>query len=79
MILRKAQKPKDSLHSHLIKELNITKFTADKATTAHFNLEKIKRSRKYITEDETKMLMCPVVLLHLDYGDVTLENLPNQH
>ena len=37
------------------------KFTAAKSRTAHFNIEKIKRIRRYLTEDETKMLMCSMV------------------
>ena len=60
----------------LDKELNMTKFIAAKAKTAHFNLEKIKRIRKYLTEDESKILMCLMVLSHLDYGNATLVNLP---
>ena len=60
----------------LDKELNMTKFIAAKARTAHFNIETIKRNRKYLTEDETKMLMCSIVLSHLDYGNATPVNLP---
>ena len=59
----------------LDKELNMTKFITSKARTAHFNMEKIKGIRKYLTEDETKMLMCSMVLSHLDYGNTTLVNL----
>ena len=60
----------------LDKELNMTIFKVAKARTAHFNIEKIKRIRKYLTEDETKMLMWSVILSHLDYGNATLVNLP---
>ena len=59
----------------LDKELNMTKFMVAKARNAHFNIEKIKRIRTYLTEDETKMFMCSMVLSHLDYGNVTLVNL----
>ena len=59
----------------LDKEVNITKFIAAKARTAHFNIEKIQRIRKYLTEDEIKILICSMVLLHLDYGNARLVNL----
>ena len=52
------------------------KFTTAKARTAYFNIQKIKKIRKYLTEDETKMLICPMVLSHLDYGNSILVNLP---
>ena len=44
------------------KELKMTRFIAAKARTTHFNIEKIKRIRKYLTEDETKMVMHSIVL-----------------
>ena len=49
----------------LDRELKITKFK--------------KRIRKYLTEDETKMFMCSVVLSCLDYGNTILVNLPKKH
>ena len=52
------------------------KFIAAKARTAYFNIQKIKKIRKYLTEDETKMLICSNVLSHLDYGNSILVNLP---
>ena len=61
----------------LDKELNMTKYIGAKDRTAHFNLEKIERVRKYIPEDETKMPVCSMVLSHLDYGNATLVNHPN--
>ena len=39
-------------------------------------LKKINKSRKFLTEDETKMLMSSNVLSHLDYGNSILVNLP---
>ena len=60
----------------LDKELNMRKFKVAKARTAHFSIEKIKTIRKHLTEDDTKMLMCLVVLSHLDYGNATLVKLP---
>ena len=60
----------------LDKELNMTKFIAAKARTAHFNIEKIKRIGKYLMEDKTKMCMYSMALSHLDYGTAALVNLP---
>ena len=60
----------------LDKELDMKKFIAPKARTAYFNIQKIKKIRKYITENETKMLICSMVLSHLDYGNSILVNLP---
>ena len=60
----------------LDKELNVGKFIDAKARTAHFNIEKLNRISKYLTEDDIKMLMCSIVLSHLDYGNATLVNLP---
>ena len=60
----------------LDKELDMKTFIAVKARTAHFNIQKIKKIQKYLTEDETKMLICSNVLSHLDYGNSILVNLP---
>ena len=60
----------------LDKELDMKKFIAAKAKTAYLNIQKIKKIRKYLTEDETKMLVCSNVLSHLDYGNSILVNLP---
>ena len=59
----------------LDKEFVMKKFIATKARTAYFNIQKIKKIRKYLTEDETIMLICSVVLSHLDYGNLILVNL----
>ena len=59
----------------LDKELDMKKFIAAKAITAYFNIQNIK-IRKYLTEDETKMLACSNVMSHLDYGNSILVNLP---
>ena len=59
----------------LDKELNMTKFIAAKARTAHFNVEKFKRNRKHLTEDETKMPIFSMLLSNQDYGKATLVNL----
>ena len=53
----------------LDKELDMKKFIAAKARTAYFNIQKIKKIRKYLTDNETKMLICSKVLSHLDYGN----------
>ena len=58
------------------KELDMKKFIAAKARAAYFNIQKIKKIRKYLTEDNTKMLICSMVLSHLDYGNAILVNLP---
>ena len=39
-------------------------------------LTKSKKNRKFLTDDETKMLMYSNVLSHLDYGNSILVNLP---
>ena len=52
------------------------KFIAAKARTAHLNIQKIKKIRKYLTEVKPKMLICSMVLSHLDYGNSILVNLP---
>ena len=54
----------------------MTQFMSVKARTAHFNLEENKKDKKYLTEDETKMLMCSIVLLHLNYDNQSLVNPP---
>ena len=41
----------------LDKELDMKKFIAAKARTAYFNIQKIKKIRKYLTEEETKILI----------------------
>ena len=48
----------------LDKELEMKKIIAAKVRTAYFNIQKIKKIRKYLTEDETKMLICSNVLSH---------------
>ena len=59
----------------LDKELDMKKFIAAKARTVYFNIQKIKKIRKYLTEDEPKMFICSMVLSHLDYGNSILVNL----
>ena len=56
-------------------ELDMKKFISAKARTAYFNIQNIKKIRKYLTEDDTKMLICSMVLSHLDYGNAILMNL----
>ena len=63
----------------LDRELDMMKFILAKARTAYFNIQKIKKIRKSLTEDETKVLVCLNVLSHLDYENSILVNLPNQH
>ena len=60
----------------LDKELDMRKFIVAKARTAYLNILKIKRIRKYLTEDDTNILICSMVLSHLDYGNLILVNLP---
>ena len=60
----------------LDKELDMKKFIAAKARTVYFNIKKIKKIRKYLTEDDTKMPLCSMVLSHLDYGNAILVSLP---
>ena len=60
----------------LDKDLEVKKFMSTKARAACVNIKKINRIRKFLTEDETKMLMSSNVLSHLDYGNFTLVNLP---
>ena len=38
--------------------------------------KKINKIRKFLTDDETKMFMYSDVLMHLDYGNSILVNLP---
>ena len=60
----------------LDKELNIKKFIAANAKTDYLNIQTIKKIRNYLTEDETKMLICSMVLSHLDYGNSISVTLP---
>ena len=39
----------------LDKELDMKKFLAVETRTAYFNIQKIKKIRKYLTEDENKI------------------------
>ena len=52
------------------------KFIATKVRNAYINIKKIKKIRKFLTEDETKMLMYSNILSHLDYGNSIFINLP---
>ena len=60
----------------LDKDLEMKKFIATKARNAYLNIKKINKIKKFLTEDETKMLMYSNVLSHLDYGNSILVNLP---
>ena len=60
----------------LDKDLEFKKFIATKVRHAYFNIKKINKIRKFLTDDETKMLMYSNVLSHLDYGNSVLVNLP---
>ena len=59
----------------LDKDLEFKKFIATKVRNAYFNIKKINKIRKFLTDDETKMLMYSNVLSHLDYGNSILVNL----
>ena len=54
------------------KELNMAKFISAKARVTQYDFEKIKIIRKYISDHETRMLMCSMVQSPLDYGNTTL-------
>ena len=58
------------------KELEMKKFIVAKVRTAYINIKEINKIRKFLTEDEIKMLICSNVLSHLDYGNSILVNLP---
>ena len=60
----------------LDKDLEFKKFIATEVRNAYFNIKKINKIRKFLTDDETKMLMYSNVLSHLDYGNSILVNLP---
>ena len=60
----------------LDQELEMKKFISTQVRTAYVNIKKINKIRKFLTEDETKMLMSSNVLSHLDYGNSILVNLP---
>ena len=60
----------------LDKDLEFKKFIATKVRNAYFNIKKINKIRKFLTDDETKMLMCSNLSSHLDYGNSILVNLP---
>ena len=60
----------------LDKDLEMKKFIATKVRNAYFNIKRINKIRKFLTEDKTKMLMYSNVLSHLDYGNSILVNLP---
>ena len=50
----------------LDKDLGFKKFIATKVRNAYFNIKKINKIRKFLTDDETKMLMYSHVLSHLE-------------
>ena len=60
----------------LDQDLEIKKFISTKVRDAYVNIKKINKIRKFLTEEETKMLMSSNVLSHLDYGNSILVNLP---
>ena len=60
----------------LDKDLEMKKFIATKVRNAYLNIKRINKIRKFLTEDETKILMYSKVLSHLDNGISILVNLP---
>ena len=60
----------------LDKDLEMKKFISTKVRAAYVNIKKINKIRKFLTGEETKMLMSSNVLSHLDYGNSILVNLP---
>ena len=60
----------------LDKDLEFKKFIATEVRNAYFNIKKVNKIRKFLTDDETKMLMYSNVLSHLHYGNSILVNLP---
>ena len=60
----------------LDQDLEMKKFISTKVRAAYVNIKKINKIRKFLTEEETKMLMSSNVLSHLDYGNSILVNLP---
>ena len=64
------------LGTTLNKDLEMKKFISTKVRAAYVNIKKINKIRKFLTEEETKMLMSSNVLSHLDYGNSILVNLP---
>ena len=60
----------------LDKNLEMKKFIATKIRNAYLNIKRINKIRKFLTEDETKMLMYSNVLSHLGYGNSILVDLP---
>ena len=52
------------------------KFISTKVRAAYINIKKINKIRKFLTEEETKILMSSNVLSYLDYGNSILVNLP---
>ena len=60
----------------LDQDLEMKKFISTKVRAAYVNIKKINKIRKFLTGEETKMLMSSNVLSHLDYGNSILVNLP---
>ena len=61
------------LDSHITFKDHIT----NKSKIALYNLSLIHKIRNFLTADQCKMLMCLLVLTHLDYSNVILVNSPD--
>ena len=59
----------------LDKDLEMKKFISTKVRAAYVNIKKMNKIIKFLTEEETEMLMSSNVLSHLDYGNLILANL----
>jgi hypothetical protein len=62
---------------YLDKNLNFKKQITTKCRTASYNLFRIKKVRKYLTEHACNTLVLGLVVVHLDYANGLLAGLPN--
>ena len=65
------------LGTFLDEKLSFTKHLNIKCRSVMFNLQKIRKLRKFLTEDSCKILIQGLVLCHLDYAHSLYYGLPN--
>ena len=57
--------------------LTLKDHITNKSKIALYNLLLIHKIRNFLTTDQLKMLMCSLVLTHLDYSNAILVNSPS--
>ena len=57
--------------------LSFKKHITERCKIAMWNLQKLKHIRKFLNQETCHTLACGLVLMHLDYANAILADLPN--